>query len=68
MIYFVFINLAFQVLPLENEMRSPEDFGWVLNIGMGIVTTMFITMGLFGYLTFGNQLQGSVTINLPDNA
>lgn len=56
------------VLPLENEMRSPEDFGWVLNIGMGIVTTMFITMGLFGYLTFGNQLQGSVTINLPDNA
>eukprot|EP00794_Sanderia_malayensis_P006943 gene6943-7723_t len=55
------------VLPLENEMRHPEDFGWVLNIGMGIVTVLFLSMGLFGYLTFGDHLQGSVTINLPDN-
>jgi len=55
------------VLPLENEMRNPEDFGWVLNLGMGIVTTLFLTVGMFGFLTYGHSLQGSVTLNLPDH-
>ena len=54
------------MLPLENEMKRPEDFGWVLNVGMGIVTILFVSMGLFGYLTFGHNLKGSVTLNLPD--
>ena len=60
----LFISL--QILPLENEMRNPEDFGWVLNLGMGIVTTLFISMGMFGYLAYGTALKGSVTLNLPD--
>lgn len=55
------------VLPLENEMRKPEDFGWVLNIGMGIISFMFVSMGLLGYVAFGDKIQGSVTLNLPDN-
>ena len=48
-------------------MRNPEDFGWVLNLGMGIVTTLFLCIGVFGFLTFGYDVQGSVTLNLPDH-
>ena len=61
------LYISFKVLPLENEMRNPEDFGWVLNLGMGIVTTLFLTVGIFGFLTFGYGLEGSVTLNLPDH-
>ncbi|XP_057312174.1 neutral amino acid uniporter 4-like [Hydractinia symbiolongicarpus] len=54
------------VLPLENEMKKPEDFDWVLNVGMSVVTFMFISMGLLGYLAFGDAVEGSVSLNLPD--
>ena len=60
-------SFVLKVLPLENEMKNPEDFGWVLNLGMGIVTSLFLTMGMFGFLTFGYSLEGSVTLNLPDH-
>ncbi|XP_066935163.1 proton-coupled amino acid transporter 1-like isoform X2 [Clytia hemisphaerica] len=55
------------VLPLENEMQKPEDFGWVLNVGMGIISCMFVSMGLLGYVAFGDKIEGSVSLNLPDN-
>lgn len=55
-----------QVLPLENEMKKPEDFDWVLNVGMSVVSFMFVSMGLLGYLAFGDAVEGSVSLNLPD--
>ena len=61
------ISFFFEVLPLENEMRKPEDFGWVLNVGMSIISLMFIAMGLLGYVAFGEDIKGSVSLNLPDN-
>ena len=48
-------------------MQKPEDFGWVLNIGMGIISFMFVSMGLLGYVAFGENIQGSVSLNLPDD-
>ncbi|XP_012945745.2 proton-coupled amino acid transporter 4 [Aplysia californica] len=58
------------VLPLENNMRKPEDFtGWfgVLNLGMVTTVCMYLAVGFYGYLQFGNTVLGSVTLNLPDN-
>ena len=49
-------------------MKTPEDFGgWtgVLTTGMVIVSVMFAALGFYGYLTFGNEIQGSITLNLP---
>ncbi|XP_021703414.1 proton-coupled amino acid transporter-like protein CG1139 isoform X2 [Aedes aegypti] len=56
------------VLPLENNMKTPEDFGgWtgVLNTGMVIVACLYTAVGFFGYLKYGEGVQGSITLNLP---
>ena len=64
---YALICLCFQVLPLENEMKNPEDFGWVLNLGMGIITAMFVSIAVLGYICFGHDVSGSVILNLPES-
>lgn len=56
------------ILPLENKMEMPRRFRGatgVLNTGMVIVICMFMAMGFFGYLQYGSNVQGSITLNLP---
>lgn len=48
-------------------MKHPEDFNWVLNFGMGVITLIFVTLGLLGYVAVGNGIYGSITLNLPDS-
>jgi len=56
------------VLPLENQMREPRAMrGWngVLNTSMVIVTCLYIAIGFFGYLKYGEMVKGAITLNLP---
>lgn len=49
-------------------MKRPEHFlGFpgVLSIGMFIIVLLFGTLGFFGYLRYGNEVQANVTLNLP---
>ncbi|XP_045768177.1 proton-coupled amino acid transporter 4 [Maniola jurtina] len=58
------------ILPLENNMKTPEDFGgWtgVLNTGMVIVAALYTAIGFFGYLRYGERVLGSITLNLPSD-
>lgn len=59
------------VLPLENNMKTPQDFGGltgVLNTGMVIVACLYTAVGFFGYLKYGDHVAASITLNLDANA
>ncbi|XP_034255640.1 proton-coupled amino acid transporter-like protein pathetic isoform X2 [Thrips palmi] len=56
------------VMPLENNMKTPTHFigcPSVLNTGMAIVVSLYVCVGFFGYLKYGDITQGSITLNLP---
>lgn len=58
------------IMPLENEMRTPKAFGGgfgVLNRSMILIIFLYVGMGLFGYLKYGANIKGSITLNLPQN-
>jgi len=41
----------------------PSMFG-VLNVGMTVVCVLYITVGFYGYIEFGDNSQDSITLNL----
>ncbi|KAL7638918.1 UNVERIFIED_CONTAM: hypothetical protein RMT77_010452 [Armadillidium vulgare] len=56
------------VLPLENNMKHPNHFpGWtgVLISGMIVVVCTYCAIGFYGYLRYGDDVMGSITLNLP---
>lgn len=60
--------LNVQIMPLENEMKSPKSFGkpfGVLNVAMGLIIVLYVGMGFFGYLRYGENALGSITLNIP---
>ncbi|XP_007941829.1 proton-coupled amino acid transporter 2 [Orycteropus afer afer] len=54
------------VLPLENNMKDPRRFPAILNLGMSIIIILYIIIGALGYLKFGDDIQASITLNLPN--
>lgn len=57
-------------MPVENNMRTPQHFlgcPSVLNITMTVVGSLYTVLGVFGFLTYGEETQGSITLNLPMN-
>lgn len=57
------------ILPLENEMKTPKSFGGnfgVLNRAMIVIVSLYVGMGLFGYMNYGSGVMGSITLNLPN--
>ena len=49
-------------------MRKPAEFRGlcgVLNTSLVIVILLFAGMGYFGYLEYGSDVAGSITLNLP---
>jgi len=56
------------VLPVENKMKTPKAFGgWfgVIDLAMTVAMVLYAAMGFYGYLRFGDTVQGSITLNLP---
>nr|AKN21655.1 slc36a-2 [Schmidtea mediterranea] len=60
------INL---VLPIQNKMKYPERYvtrAGVINTAMVTVVCLYAAMGFYGFLKFGENTQGSITLNLKD--
>ncbi|KHJ93433.1 hypothetical protein OESDEN_06659 [Oesophagostomum dentatum] len=58
------------VLPLENKMKHPKEMtGWtgVLTTGISLVTIIYAYCGFFGYITYGNDVAPSITLNLSNS-
>jgi solute carrier family 36 (proton-coupled amino acid transporter) len=57
------------VMPVENSMAKPQHFlgcPGVLNTAMATVIVLYSVIGFFGYVRFGDEVKGSVTLNLPE--
>uniref|UniRef100_A0A1B6M4J2 Amino acid transporter transmembrane domain-containing protein n=2 Tax=Graphocephala atropunctata TaxID=36148 RepID=A0A1B6M4J2_9HEMI len=55
------------VLPIENVMKKPKHFlgcPGVLNIAMTLLVFIYTIMGFFGYLKYGEETAGSISLNL----
>ncbi|KAJ0179448.1 hypothetical protein K1T71_005160 [Dendrolimus kikuchii] len=55
------------VLPVENTMAKPQHFlgcPGVLNITMTVVVLLYMIMGFLGYVRYGDEAYGSITLNL----
>lgn len=71
-LFFGSVVFAFEgislLIPLENHMKTPGDFRGltgVMNTGMSIVVILYTAVGFYGYLKYGNDVKGSVTLNIP---
>jgi len=46
-------------------MKKPKHFIRVLYSAMGLVTIIYVSIGVLGYLAFGGDIEESITLNLP---
>lgn len=56
------------MLPLKREMKKPKFFTTpfgILNVGITLAGTLYAIFAFFGYLRYGDQIQSSITLNLP---
>ncbi|XP_072376599.1 proton-coupled amino acid transporter-like protein acs isoform X2 [Diabrotica undecimpunctata] len=56
------------VIPVQRSMRVPDDFDktfGVLNLAMAICICWYASIGFLGYLKFGDDIKGSITLNMP---
>lgn len=57
------------VMPLENQMKTPQNFVGVcgvLNTGMAGVSLVYILLGFLGFLRYGDSTLDNITLNLPN--
>ncbi|KAG1676407.1 Proton-coupled amino acid transporter 4 [Nymphon striatum] len=73
-VYFGTVLFAFEgiglVTPIENSMKTPNAYPGltgVLNTSMTLVTLLFFAVGFYGYLKYGDDVKGSITLNPTPN-
>ncbi|KAI8380993.1 transmembrane amino acid transporter protein-domain-containing protein [Radiomyces spectabilis] len=55
------------IIPITESMAEPKKFPKVLSGTMIGVTLLFLSVGFISYLTFGDEVQTVILLNLPAN-
>ncbi|KAI9321485.1 transmembrane amino acid transporter protein-domain-containing protein [Dichotomocladium elegans] len=55
------------VIPITESMAEPEKFPRVLGYTMVFITSIFLSVGFFSYLAYGDNVQTVILLNLPVN-
>ncbi|XP_022833013.1 proton-coupled amino acid transporter-like protein CG1139 [Spodoptera litura] len=58
------------ILALESNMEKPKEFTGLFglfSIGMSIIVVLYATLGIFGYMKYGDEIKASITLNLPQD-
>ncbi|XP_045205874.2 proton-coupled amino acid transporter 1-like, partial [Mercenaria mercenaria] len=61
---------CFKVLPLHKKMKDKDAFlgkAGILTLGLTIVIALDNAVGFYGYLKYGDETEGSITFNLPND-
>ncbi|KAI8982188.1 transmembrane amino acid transporter protein-domain-containing protein [Mycotypha africana] len=53
------------VIPITESMKKPKEFPRVLTRALTAITCLFITMGALSYMSFGENVQTIILLNLP---
>ena len=59
-----------QILPVENEMKNPKHLThrpYLMYQGMFVVVILNTVVGFFGYLKYGDDAKGAISLNLPED-
>ena len=51
--------------PKINLRSRPMGWNGVLMTSMGLVAALYVAMGFYGYLRYGEEIKASITLNLP---
>lgn len=55
-------------MPIENEMRKPQQFAGncgIISWAMPTISFLYWAIGFFGYMRYGEDVHPLVTLNLP---
>ncbi|CAO3700218.1 unnamed protein product [Rhizopus stolonifer] len=53
------------VIPITESMKNPKEFPNVLTKAIITITSLFIVIGALSYITFGENVQTIILLNLP---
>ncbi|RWR78331.1 Amino acid transporter [Cinnamomum micranthum f. kanehirae] len=54
-------------LPLQASMKERKRFPLLLSLAIMGITTVYLCIGLFGYLAYGEETRDIITLNLPND-
>ncbi len=55
------------IIPIQESMRHPQKFPFVLGLVMVIITVLFTSLGALSYTAYGSHTKTVVLLNLPQD-
>ncbi len=55
------------IIPIQESMRKPEKFPFVLAIVMVVITVVFTSMGALSYAAYGSATKTVILLNMPQD-